>query len=215
MTSFKLLFPGTIPETITVLLSVLHRWSNSSMFSATFPWSFSVFKSLVPQHITIVSGFCLIVGTTHVFMLSVFAPGKCRTTNLFSLSKISQPSASLIIESPMSSVNFFVLLPILWFPFRGWNLQLNLFLTCTSDIRILLRETVFSFESLASGISFNDSSPERQSNRLNVSIGSLFELFLILLIFRGRLGFLNSVSDFLRLCNWIIFIRNACDFPFK
>ena len=60
----------------------------------------------------------------------------------------------------------------------------------------LFTRNYFSFAALASGISFNDSSSDRQSNLLNVLIGPLFELFLTLLFYSGRLGFLNSVSDF-------------------
>ena len=46
------------------------------MLSGIFLWSFSVFQSLLSQCITIVSGLCLILGTTNDFMLLVFAPGK-------------------------------------------------------------------------------------------------------------------------------------------
>ena len=66
--AFKLSFRGAIPEIITVLLSVLHL----------------LCYHILPQCITVVSGFCLIVGSTYDFMPSVFAPGKCHTINLFS-----------------------------------------------------------------------------------------------------------------------------------
>ena len=66
--AFKLSFRGAIPEIITVLLSVFHL----------------LCYHILPQCITIVSGFCLIVGSTYDFMPSVFAPGKCHTINVFS-----------------------------------------------------------------------------------------------------------------------------------
>ena len=74
--------------------------------------SFSVFKSLVLQCITIVFVFCLII-TTHDFLSSVSTPGKCSAANLFSLSDISKPFIALMIESPTRAVTFFVLVSVL------------------------------------------------------------------------------------------------------
>ena len=52
--SFKSSFQGTISEIIMVWLSFLHWWANPSMLSAIFPWSFSVFKPLLSQFVTII-----------------------------------------------------------------------------------------------------------------------------------------------------------------
>ena len=146
-----------MPEIIKVLLSVLHWWASLSMLSAIFPWSFSAFKSLLSQCITVVSGFYLTVWTTNDSMSLVFAPGKSFITNLFPLSDISQPFISLVIESPTNVVLCTATNPLLSFPsMKSWIIYI--FLSYISDLTILLRETIFSFESLASGVSFNDSS---------------------------------------------------------
>ena len=128
--SFKLSFFGIISEIITLLVSVLHWWANPSMSSAIFTWSLLVFKSLVSQSITTVSGFCLILRMTDYFMSSVFAPGKCPTTNLFSLSDISEPFISAIIESPTRTVTFLYCYWIFGF------LSVNKFWSCIYSCRV-------------------------------------------------------------------------------
>ena len=128
----------------------------------------------MPQCITIVSGFCLIIGTAYNFMSSFFPPEKCRTTNLFSLWHISRSFISLII---VSNENNYFFNCYRFFDFLSFNEIWNYILFFVSDFP-LLRKNNFSLvliESLASGVSFNDWPFETQSNLLNVVIGSLFE----------------------------------------
>ena len=136
--SFELLFRGIVPEIITLLVSLLYWWANLSMLSAIFTWSFSVFKSLVPKCITRVSGFYLVLWTTYTFMWSVFESENCFTTNLFSLSDISQPFIYLIIESPRRTVTF--LYCYRFFDFLSADAILSYSHSCLA----LLRETYSS-----------------------------------------------------------------------
>ena len=76
---------------------------------------FSVFKSLMPH---VLLSFPTLFNCKNDFWFYVIS-SKCRTTNSFSLADISQPFIFLI-ESPTRTFTFFVLLPILWFPFRWW-----------------------------------------------------------------------------------------------
>ena len=76
---------------------------------------FSVFKSLMPH---VLLSFPTLFNCKNDFWFYVISR-KCRTTNSFSLADISQPFIFLI-ESPTRTFTFFVLLPILWFPFRWW-----------------------------------------------------------------------------------------------
>ena len=129
-------------------------------------------------------------------MLSVFAPGKCRTINLFAeIFYIFNNRVFYIFNNRVSNENIYFFCTAAN-SFRRWNLESYLFLFCVSDFSLLLQETNFSFGALTSGTSFKDLSSDRQSNPLNVLIGALFELFLTWLIFIGCMGFLNSVSDF-------------------
>ena len=114
---------------------VLHWWANLNMLSEIFAWSFSVLKSLVQQCITIATSFCLIVGTTHDFMSSVFVAGRYLTKNLLSVSDISQLFTSLIIEHPTRSATFFC---YQFFDFLSVKeIGIKFILSCASDFPFL------------------------------------------------------------------------------